>query len=112
MDEYAAGLEKANTKTALLKAGTIALNTVLAAVASLIITVVITAISNEIHKVEELQEKAISSAEELQKTNDSLANLAQQYKNLYEASGGTWNTTTLETVRDIQSQIVDLVGDQ
>lgn len=112
IDEYAAGLEKANTKTALLKAGTIALNTALAAVASLIITVVITAISNEIHKVEELQEKAISSAEELQKTNDSLANLAQQYKNLYEVSGGTWNTTTLETVRDIQSQIVDLVGDQ
>lgn len=112
MDEYAAGLEKANIKTALLKAGTIALNTALAAVASFIITVVITEISNEIHKVEELQAKAISSAEELQKTNDSLANLAQQYKNLYEASGGTWNTTTLETVRDIQSQIVDLVGDQ
>lgn len=108
IDAYTASLDAASKQTAILNLKTIALNAGL----SLLITGAIAAISYLAHRTEELQQKAISSADELQRTTESLANLAQQYKNLYEASGGTWNTTTLETVRDIQSQIVDLVGDQ
>ncbi len=108
IDAYTASLDAAGKQTAILNLETIALNAVL----SLAIAGVIAGISYLVHRTEELQQKAISSADELQRTTESLTTLTQQYKDLYEANGGTWNSATLETVRDIQSQIVDLVGEQ
>lgn len=108
IDAYTASLDAAGKQTAILNLKTIALNAVL----SLAIAGAIAGISYLVHRTEELQQKAISSADELQRTTESLTTLTQQYKDLYEANGGTWNPATLETVRDIQSQIVDLVGEQ
>lgn len=108
IDAYTASLNAAGKQIAILNLKTIALNAVL----SFVIAGAIAGISYLVHRTEELQQKAISSADELQRTTESLTTLTQQYKDLYEANGGTWNTATLETVRDIQSQIVDLVGEQ
>lgn len=108
IDAYTASLDAAGKQTVILNLKTIALNAAL----SLAIAGAIAGISYLVHRTEELQQKAISSADELQRTTESLTTLTQQYKDLYEANGGTWNPTTLETVRDIQSQIVDLVGEQ
>lgn len=108
IDAYTASLDAAGKQTAILNLETIALNAAL----SLAIAGAIAGISYLVHRTEELQQKAISSADELQRTTESLTTLTQQYKDLYEANGGTWNSATLETVRDIQSQIVDLVGKQ
>lgn len=108
IDAYTASLDAAGKQTVILNLKTIALNAAL----SLAIAGAIAGISYLVHRTEELQQKAISSADELQRTTESLTTLTQLYKDLYEANGGTWNPTTLETVRDIQSQIVDLVGEQ
>lgn len=48
----------------------------------------------------------------VKQTKDSIEELVEQYKELYAASGGTFDTTQLNTVKGIQDQINKLLGDQ
>ncbi len=48
----------------------------------------------------------------VKQTKDSIEELVEQYKELYAASGGTFDTTQLNTVKNIQDQINKLLGDQ
>lgn len=52
------------------------------------------------------------TAESVREIGESLTDIANQYRELYQASGGTWDANTLSTVKNLQQQIVDLVGNQ
>jgi TP901 family phage tail tape measure protein len=45
-------------------------------------------------------------------TKDAIKDLFEQYKELYNTTGGTFDDTQLNTVKGIQEQINDLLGDQ
>ena len=109
---YIAYLTKANGKTLLLKAATLALNAALQFGISMLVSLAINQISKIVHAAEEARNAAAESAKELQESSASLNDLVQQYKELYAAKDGPWDTTALTSVRNIQEQITDLVGTQ
>lgn len=109
---YIAYLTKANGKTLLLKAATLALNAALQFGISMLVSYGINRIIEEKQKIEDARKAAADSAAEFQETSASLHDLIEQYKTLYSETGGTWDTTTLASVQNIQQQITDLVGDQ
>lgn len=109
---YIASLIDANAETVSLKISSMALNAALKIGFTVAVSAIALAISNYVASVREARQEAISAADEAKTLNDSLSELANRYKELYEASSGKWNEDTLKSVRDVQSQIVDLVGDQ
>ena len=109
---YIASLIDANAETVSLKISSMALNAALKIGFTVAVSAIALAISNYAASVREARQEAISAADEAKTLNDSLSELANRYKELYEASSGKWNEDTLKSVRDVQSQIVDLVGDQ
>nr|DAH77483.1 MAG TPA: hypothetical protein [Bacteriophage sp.] len=52
------------------------------------------------------------TAESVREIGESLTDISNQYRELYQASGGAWDESTLNTVKNLQQQIVDLVGNQ
>ena len=52
------------------------------------------------------------TAESVREIGESLTDISNQYRELYQASGGVWDESTLNTVKNLQQQIVDLVGNQ
>lgn len=109
---YITYLAKANGKTLLLKATTLALNAALQFGISMLVSLAINQISKIVHAAEEARNAAAESAKELQESSASLNDLVQQYKELYAAKDGPWDTTALTSVKNIQEQITDLVGAQ
>lgn len=109
---YIASLIDANAETVSLKISSMALTAALNIGFTVAVSAIALAISNYAASVREARQEAISAADEAKTLNDSLSELANRYKELYEASSGKWNEDTLKSVRDVQSQIVDLVGDQ
>lgn len=109
---YIASLIDANAETVSLKISSMALTAALKIGFTVAVSAIALAISNYAASVREARQEAISAADEAKTLNDSLSELANRYKELYEASSGKWNEDTLKSVRDVQSQIVDLVGDQ
>ena len=109
---YIASLIDANAETVSLKISSMALTAALKIGFAVAVSAIALAISNYAASVREARQEAISAADEAKTLNDSLSELANRYKELYEASSGKWNEDTLKSVRDVQSQIVDLVGDQ
>ena len=109
---YITYLAKANGKTLLLKATTLALNAALQFGISMLVSLAINQISKIVHAAEEARNAAAESAKELQESSASLNDLVQQYKELYAAKDGPWDTTALTSVKNIQEQITDLVGVQ
>lgn len=109
---YIASLIDANAETVSLKISSMALNAALKIGFTVAVSAIALAISNYAASVREARQEAVSAADEAKTLNDSLSELANRYKELYEASSGKWNEDTLKSVRDVQSQIVDLVGDQ
>ena len=109
---YVASLIDANAETVSLKISSMALTAALRIGFTVAVSAITLAISNYAASVREARQEAVSAADEAKTLNDSLSELANRYKELYEASSGKWNEDTLKSVRDVQSQIVDLVGDQ
>lgn len=109
---YAGYLALAAGKTLALKAATLALNAALQFGISMLVSSGINRIIEEKQKIEDARKAAADSAAEFQETSASLHDLIEQYKTLYSETGGTWDTTTLASVQNIQQQITDLVGDQ
>lgn len=109
---YAGYLALAEGKTLALKAATLALNAALQFGISMLVSYGINRIIEEKQKIEDARKAAAESAAEFQETSASLHDLIEQYKTLYSETGGTWDTTTLASVQNIQQQITDLVGDQ
>lgn len=109
---YAGYLALAEGKTLALKAATLALNAALQFGISMLVSYGINRIIEEKQKIEDARKAAADSAAEFQETSASLHDLIEQYKTLYSDTGGTWDTTTLASVQNIQQQITDLVGDQ
>lgn len=109
---YAGYLALAEGKTLALKAATLALNAALQFGISMLVSYGINRIIEEKQKIEDARKAAADSAAEFQETSASLHDLIEQYKTLYSETGGTWDTTTLASVQNIQQQITDLVGDQ
>ena len=75
------------------------------------------AIANAIEakRQQQISDNIAKSKEYIEATNNtkkSIQELAEQYKELYAASGGTFDTTQLNTVKNIQDQINKLLGDQ
>ena len=54
----------------------------------------------------------LAEAEAAKKDKDSLEDLIDKYEELAEKNNGVWDDKTVETVKGIQDEIVDLVGDQ
>ena len=109
---YIGYLIRAEGKTLALKAATLALNAALQFGISMLVSLAINGVAKAVQAVEDARKAAVESAKEFQETSASLHGLVEQYKSLYSETGGTWDTTTLASVQNIQQQITDLVGDQ
>lgn len=109
---YIGYLIRAEGKTLALKAATLALNAALQFGISMLVSLAINGVAKAVQAVEDARKAAVESAKEFQETSTSLHDLVEQYKSLYSDTGGTWDTTTLASVQNIQQQITDLVGDQ
>lgn len=109
---YIGYLIRAEGKTLALKAATLALNAALQFGISMLVSLAINGVAKAVQAVEDARKAAVESAKEFQETSTSLHDLVEQYKSLYSETGGTWDTTTLVSVHNIQQQITDLVGDQ
>lgn len=109
---YAKQLVGATAKTIGLEAATLALNAALSIGASMLLGVVINAISSAIQKAENARQAAADAAAEFQSFDTSLKTLIDDYKQLYDENGGSWDTDSVSAVKDIQQQITDLVGHQ
>lgn len=103
----------ANTAAKKANAAAIVSGIGLAITAVVAVVQVIQSVSNAI---DEARQKAIETASELaeqsKETSDSLNELIEKYKELAEIKTGTWDTSTISEVRGIQSDIIDLVGEQ
>jgi hypothetical protein len=69
----------------------------------------------EAKRQQQISDNIAKSKEYIEATNNtkkSIQELVEQYKELYAASGGTFDTTQLNTVKNIQDQINKLLGDQ
>ena len=109
---YIKYLTSAEAGTIKLRAATIAMNAALAVGTTLAITAVTSLISRWAAEAEKARQEAIRTAESIHEIAESLTDISNQYRELYQASGGTWDASTLSTVKNLQQQIVDLVGDQ
>lgn len=109
---YIKYLTSAEAGTIKLRAATIAMNAVLAVGTTLAITAVTSLISRWSAEVEEARQEAIRTAESVHEIATSLSDISNQYRELYQARGDTWDESAISTVRNLQQQIVDLVGDQ
>ena len=109
---YLKYIAEAKVGTVALKAETIALNTALSLGVSLLASFVFDKFIQAIRATAEARKAAIDSANEVQNLRTSLGGLVEQYKSLYSETGGAWDTTALASVKSIQQQITDLVGDQ
>ena len=109
---YLKYIAEAKVGTVALKAETIALNTALSLGVSLLASFVFDKLIQAIRATAEARKAAIDSANEVQNLRTSLGGLIEQYKSLYSETGGAWDTTALASVKSIQQQITDLVGDQ
>ena len=112
LDGYIDYLSKAEIKTVALNAATAALNVALNLGVSLLAGFAINKITEAVHAAQKAREEAAETAKEMQDLRNSLTDLTEQYRALYAETGGTWDTTSLASVKSIQQQIVDLVGDQ
>ena len=109
---YIGYLIKAKAKTIALSAATAVLNAALTLGISLLAGFAYEQITEAIHAAQDAREAAADSAKEVDSLQASLTDLTEQYKKLYTETGGTWDTESLDSVKSIQQQIVDLVGDQ
>ena len=87
------------------------------------ISAVVALIQNAIREQEELRKEQIktltqssqASVEASKEAEDTIAKLKElhkQYKELGNAQGAVWSKEQIQSVQDIQDQIVELVGDQ
>lgn len=109
---YIKYLASAEAGTVKLRAATIAMNAALAIGTTLAITAVTSLISRWASEVQEARQEAMRTAESVREIGESLTDISNQYRELYQASGGVWDESTLNTVKNLQQQIVDLVGNQ
>lgn len=109
---YIKYLASAEAGTVKLRAATIAMNAALAIGTTLAITAVTSLISRWVSEAQEARQEAMRTAESVREIGESLADISNQYRELYQASGGAWDESTLNTVKNLQQQIVDLVGNQ
>lgn len=108
---YIGYLIKAQGKTLALKAATLALNAAIQFGVSMLVSLAIDKIVELANAAKEAREAAADAAGDTQEMQSSLADLTEQYKQLYEAKNGRWDTESLVSVRDLEQQIVDLVGE-
>ena len=108
---YIGYLIKAQGKTLALKAATLALNAAIQFGLSMLASLAINKIVELANAAKEAREAAADAAGDTQEMQSSLADLTEQYKQLYEAKNGRWDTESLVSVRDLEQQIVDLVGE-
>lgn len=109
---YIKYLASAEAGTVKLRAATIAMNAALAIGTTLAITAVTSLISRWVSEAQEARQEAMRTAESVREIGESLTDISNQYRELYQASGGAWDESTLNTVKNLQQQIVDLVGNQ
>lgn len=109
---YIKYLASAEAGTVKLRAATIAMNAALAIGTTLAITAVTSLISRWASEAQEARQEAMRTAESVREIGESLTDISNQYRELYQASGGVWDESTLNTVKNLQQQIVDLVGNQ
>ena len=109
---YIKYLASAEAGTVKLRAATIAMNAALAIGTTLAITAVTSLISRLVSEAQEARQEAMRTAESVREIGESLTDISNQYRELYQASGGAWDESTLNTVKNLQQQIVDLVGNQ
>lgn len=109
---YIKYLASAEAGTVKLRAATIAMNAALAIGTTLAITAVTSLISRWSSEAQEARQEAMRTAESVREIGESLTDISNQYRELYQASGGVWDESTLNTVKNLQQQIVDLVGNQ
>ena len=57
-------------------------------------------------------ESHAESAKKAEEESDSLAALIERYEQLSQSSAGTWDASAAEDIRELQSQITKLVGEQ
>lgn len=108
---YIGYLIKAQGKTLALKAATLALNTAIQFGLSMLASLAINKIVELANAAKEAREAAADAAGDTQEMQSSLSDLTERYKQLYEAKNGHWDTESLVSVRDLEQQIVDLVGE-
>ena len=108
---YIGYLVKAQGQTIALKAATLALNTVIEVGIPILASIAFDKIIEMANAAKEAREAAADAAGDARELQSSLADLTQQYEKLYQAKDGQWDTDALASVRDIQKQIVDLVGE-
>lgn len=114
---YAAYLIKAKVATIALRVASAALNTVVTMGVSWAISTLISEISdlinaeeNAYNKAKEIADKSREKTKNMGEEQSSLSDLISQYKEL--AKSGTTDSESREKVKNIQDQIVSLVGDQ
>lgn len=108
---YIGYLIKAQGKTLALKAATLALNAAIQFGLSMLASLAINKIVELANAAKEAREAAADAAGDTQEMQSSLSDLTERYKQLYEAKNGHWDTESLVSVRDLEQQIVDLVGE-
>lgn len=114
---YAAYLIKAKVATIALRVASAALNTVVTMGVSWAISTLISEISdlinaeeNAYNKAKEIADTSREKTKNMGEEQSSLSDLISQYKEL--AKSGTTDSESREKVKNIQDQIVSLVGDQ
>jgi len=114
---YILSLAKSKIATIALQAATIALNMALTMGISLAIQAVVTGLNNLIHSAknaseaaDDLKSKSLEEAKAMQDEVAQLDELIEKYKEL--ANKDVQDSSTRNEIRDVQSQIVDLVGQQ
>lgn len=114
---YIASLVSSKVATIALQAVTIALNMALTMGISVALQALITGLNNFIHSAknaseaaDELKSKSMEEAQAAQEEVAQLDKLIEKYKKL--ATSDTQDSSTRNEIRDVQSQIADLVGQQ
>ena len=114
---YIASLVSSKVATIALQAATIALNMALTMGISVALQALITGLNNFIHSAknaseaaDELKSKSMEEAQAAQEEVAQLDELIEKYKKL--ATSDTQDSSTRNEIRDVQSQIVNLVGQQ
>lgn len=114
---YILSLAKSKIATIALQAATIALNMALTMGISLAIQAVVTGLNNLIHSAknaseaaDDLKSKSLEEAKAMQDEVLQLDELIKKYKEL--ANKDVQDSSTRNEIRDVQGEIVDLVGQQ
>ena len=93
-----------------MRAATIAMNAALAIGTTLAITAVTSLISRWASEAQEARQEAMRTAESVREIGESLTDISNQYRELYQASGGVWDESTLNTV-DVYKRQVEIFAD-